>query len=98
MATLYEYSQEEVVSAAFDEQAWPFDWGYVTEIEGPRRMNDYKEKIVDGVIEDIKRDLNEYNDWYCLYRLLYDNVDIKILEQYLPENEYNELKAKEQVA
>jgi uncharacterized protein YqeY len=25
-------------------------------------------------------------------------VDIKILEQYLPENEYNELKAKEQVA
>ena len=33
MATLYEYSQEEVVSAAFDEQAWPFDWGYVTEIE-----------------------------------------------------------------
>tara|TARA_B110000211_G_C13677836_1_gene377444 strand:- start:186 stop:371 length:186 start_codon:yes stop_codon:yes gene_type:complete len=61
-------------------------------------MNDYKEKIVDGVIEDIKRDLNEYNDWYCLYRLLYDNVDIKILEQYLPENEYNELKAKEQVA
>ena len=61
-------------------------------------MNDYKEKIVDGVIEGIKRDLNEYNDWYCLYRLLYDNVDIKILEQYLPENEYNELKAKEQVA
>ena len=61
-------------------------------------MNDYKEKIVDGVIEDIKRDLNEYNDWYCLYRLLYDNVDIKILEQYLPENEYNELKAKDQVA
>tara|TARA_R110001592_G_scaffold255574_1_gene519256 strand:+ start:39 stop:224 length:186 start_codon:yes stop_codon:yes gene_type:complete len=61
-------------------------------------MNDYKEKIVDGVIEDIKRDLNEYNDWYCLYRLLYDNVDIKILEQYLPENEYNKLKAKEQVA
>jgi phage terminase large subunit GpA-like protein len=33
MATLYEYSQEEVVSAAFDEQAWPFDWGYVTEAE-----------------------------------------------------------------
>ena len=33
MGTLYEYSQEEVVSAAFDEQAWPFDWGYVTEIE-----------------------------------------------------------------
>jgi hypothetical protein len=31
MGTLYEYSQEEVVSAAFDEQAWPFDWGYVTE-------------------------------------------------------------------
>ena len=31
MATLYEYSREEVVSAAFDEQAWPFDWGYVTE-------------------------------------------------------------------
>ena len=60
-------------------------------------MNDYKEKIVDGVIEDIKRDLNEYNDWYCLYRLLYDNVDIKILEQYLPENEYNEL-VEEQVA
>ena len=60
-------------------------------------MNDYKEKIVDGVIEDIKRDLNEYNDWYCLYRLLYDNVDIKILEQYLPENEYNEF-VEEQVA
>mgnify|MGYP003657124004 FL=1 len=34
MATLYEYSQEEVVSAAFDDYAWPFDWGYVTEIEG----------------------------------------------------------------
>ena len=33
MSTLYEYSQEEVLSAAFDEQAWPFDWGYVTEIE-----------------------------------------------------------------
>ena len=30
MGTLYEYSQEEVVSAALDEQAWPFDWGYVT--------------------------------------------------------------------
>jgi hypothetical protein len=33
MATLYEYTPEQVVSAAFDEQAWPFDWGYVTEIE-----------------------------------------------------------------
>lgn len=32
MATLYEYSQELVLSAALDEQAWPFDWGYVTEI------------------------------------------------------------------
>jgi hypothetical protein len=57
-------------------------------------MNDYKEKVVDGVIEAIKRDLNEYNDWSCLYHLLYDNVDIKILEQYLPENKYNQLKSK----
>ena len=34
MSTLYQYSQEEVLSAALDEQAWPFDWGYVKEIEG----------------------------------------------------------------
>jgi hypothetical protein len=33
LATLHEYTPEQVVSAAFDEQAWPFDWGYVTEIE-----------------------------------------------------------------
>jgi hypothetical protein len=37
LATLHEYTPEQVVSAAFDEQAWPFDWGtYVTE-KGARR-------------------------------------------------------------
>ena len=33
MSSVFEYDQEQVVSAAFDEQAWPFDWGYVTETE-----------------------------------------------------------------
>jgi len=33
MSALYEYSQEEVVAAALDNQAWPFDWGFVAEKE-----------------------------------------------------------------
>jgi hypothetical protein len=31
MSALYEYSQEEVVAAALDNQAWPYDWGFVEE-------------------------------------------------------------------
>jgi|CoawatStandDraft_6_1074263.scaffolds.fasta_scaffold58533_3 hypothetical protein len=33
MSSLYEYSPEEVVAAALDDQAWPFDWGFVKEQE-----------------------------------------------------------------
>ena len=59
-----------------------------------------KQKLVDAVIEEMKRDLNEYNDSSCLYQLLYDNVDLKILEQYLPEGQdqtIEQLEAQEQV-
>jgi hypothetical protein len=31
MSSLYEYTQEEVVAAALDNQAWPYDWGFVKE-------------------------------------------------------------------
>ena len=31
MSALYEYTQEEVVAAALDNQAWPYDWGFVEE-------------------------------------------------------------------
>ena len=33
MSSLYEYSPEEVVAAALDDQARPFDWGFVEEQE-----------------------------------------------------------------
>ena len=48
-------------------------------------MSEYKEQLVDAVIEMIKQDLP--HDWSCLYDLLYYNVDENTLKEYLPEEE-----------
>jgi hypothetical protein len=46
-------------------------------------MSEYKEELVDAVIEMIKQNLP--HDWSCLYDLLYYNVDENTLKEYLPE-------------
>ena len=51
-------------------------------------MSEYKEELVDAVIEMIKQDLP--HDWSCLYDLLYYNVDENTLKDYLPEEETGE--------
>ena len=48
-------------------------------------MSEYKEELVNAVIEMIKQDLP--HDWSCLYDLLYYNVDENTLKEYLPEDE-----------
>jgi hypothetical protein len=48
-------------------------------------MSEYKEELVNAVIEMIKQDLP--HDWSCLYDLLYYNVDENTLKDYLPEEE-----------
>ena len=52
-------------------------------------MSEYKERLVDAVIEMIKQD-TAAGDWSCLYDLLYYNVDENTLKDYLPEEETGE--------
>ena len=50
-------------------------------------MND-KQKLVDAVIEEMKRDITN-NDWTAIDGLLY-NVDPALLQRFLPEENNNE--------
>jgi hypothetical protein len=45
-------------------------------------MSEYKEELVNAVIEMIKQDLP--HDWSCLYDLLYYNVDENTLKNIYP--------------
>ena len=50
-------------------------------------MND-KQKLVDAVIEEMKRDITN-NDWTAIDGLL-SNVDPALLQRFLPEENNNE--------
>ena len=47
-----------------------------------------KQKLVDAVIEEIKRDIND-NDWTAINALLF-NVDATTLQGFLPEENEDE--------
>ena len=53
-------------------------------------MSEYKERLVDAVIGMIKNDTP--HGWFCLYDLLYYNVDENTLKDYLPDEEEKWIK------
>ena len=47
-----------------------------------------KQELVDAVIEEMKKDINIHNDWTAIDAFLY-NVDTKLLQGFLPEENNN---------
>lgn len=56
-------------------------------------MAEYREELIDAVIEQMRRDL-EVGDASAIYELLSNHVPIKSLESFLPEELSNELEGK----
>lgn len=48
-------------------------------------MSEEKQKLVDAVIEEMKKDI-AFNDWTAIDALLY-NVDTNLLKGFLPEED-----------
>lgn len=53
-----------------------------------------KQELVNAVIEEMKKDINIHNDWTAIDAFLY-NVDTKLLQGFLPEEDSAEENDKE---